>query len=191
MIRHQRRLSDCLPYLISDDHATTHLQNYFDKSLFRNTLPLTLFDGILCKNGPLISILCARKQRGAGTLELAVSGGRRLSTAGLGRQEQKLPYLFNRLREKSPKQIPRGLRPTRNDKIKGLYGAPKGASLQNTLVSGLFSRPLKPVRGDKGKASTTAHPSAGLGTALLNLAKSERPTAKRGYLGIGLAVYAC
>jgi hypothetical protein len=172
VIRHQRRLSDCLPYLISDDHATTHLQNYFDKSLFRNTLPLTLFDG-------------------AGTLELAVSGGRRLSTAGLGRQEQKLPYLFNRLREKSPKQIPRGLRPTRNDKIKGLYGAPKGASLQNTLVSGLFSRPLKPVRGDKGKASTTAHPSAGLGTALLNLAKSERPTAKRGYLGIGLAVYAC
>jgi hypothetical protein len=38
---------------------------------------------------------------------------------------------LKKLLKKSEKQIPRGLKPARDDKNKGLNGAPKGAPLQN------------------------------------------------------------
>ena len=47
-----------------------------------------------------------------------------------------------RLLKKSEKQIPRGLKPARDDKDKRLNGASNDAPLQSEAVNGIFSSPL-------------------------------------------------
>src|SRR5271166_6652629 len=65
---------------------------------------------------------------------------------------------LKRLLKKSEKQIPRGLSPLGMTRRKDLYGAPKGAPLQNAwqmpFFSSLFSR-AEPGRG-KGRALAPA-----------------------------------
>src|SRR5271157_2730595 len=51
---------------------------------------------------------------------------------------------LKRLLKKSEKQIPRGLKPARDDKNKGLNGAPEGAPFQSDPVTGVFQQTLKP-----------------------------------------------
>ena len=61
---------------------------------------------------------------------------------------------LHRLLKESEQQIPRGLKPARDDKNKELNGAPfgwlragsKGAPLQNTRCNRLFPQPLQPCR---------------------------------------------
>jgi hypothetical protein len=48
---------------------------------------------------------------------------------------------FKPLLKKSEKQIPRGLKPARDDKNKKLNGAPKGAPLRNAAQTDFFHQP--------------------------------------------------
>jgi hypothetical protein len=52
---------------------------------------------------------------------------------------------LNRLLKKSEKQIPRGLKPPRDDKNKGLNGAPEGAPLQKHPMHKVFPQAVKVV----------------------------------------------
>jgi hypothetical protein len=61
-------------------------------------------------------------------------------------EEQQIPHRLNRLLKKSKKQIPRGLKPTRDDKHKELNGAPKGAPLSNTPLKPTFPAALRPTK---------------------------------------------
>ena len=66
VIRRQQRYFDCPPRQTSEDRTPAHFSKFSTKSLFRNTLPITLLDGILCGHGPLVSILWRKKRGGGG-----------------------------------------------------------------------------------------------------------------------------
>ena len=173
MIRHQRRLSDCPSRQTFANCAAAHLENSRDKSLFRNTLPITHFDGILCKGGPLISILCAKKRGGGGiprlpvvSSQLTVINGRISSADGLdawpiGGEEQ----------------IPHRLKPVRDDKKKELGRGANAPHYPNQCLQRLFQRPVKPVRDGNNRERLTAQLKLRpflLGKSERRIAKSER-----------------
>ncbi|PYX06444.1 MAG: hypothetical protein DMG88_18245 [Acidobacteria bacterium] len=66
-----------------------------------------------------------------------------------------MTFDFRRLRKKSGKQIPRRLKPLRNDKIKGLIGTSELMPSQNTLAIEFFRSAGRPWN-KSGKSSDGA-----------------------------------
>ncbi len=182
MIRHQLRLSDCPPCQTFANRAAAHLENSLDKSLFRNTLPLTLFDGILYKGGPLVSILCAKRRGGRGIPWLSVAGGQLAVASGrmVSADDPDTSLIGRR------EQIPHRLRPVRDDKSKGLVTAQLKLRPFTACRIRLLPQAVKPPLDDKNRRLPSAqfklHPS--------NLANSERRIAKSGHLRPGVSNHA-
>jgi hypothetical protein len=179
-LRH-RRLKNCPSRHTSNcPPATTYLENSVHKSLFRNTLPITLFDGILCESGRLISILCAKNRGGGGVPQRRMAAGQvfspdDLQTWSLDREKQiprgRLTAAKGNVRWRGmalavPKAclMPKGFSPGQ-PRLKpflmefdftALYGAPEGAPLQERVENRLFQQPVKPVRDDKHRELATA-----------------------------------
>jgi hypothetical protein len=160
-LRH-RRLNNCPSRHTSDCHAATaYLENSVHKSLFRNTLPLTLFDGILCESGPLVSILCAKKRGGGGVPQWRMPGGQVFSPDDLQTwspdREKQIPRRLN-LTPTSAKAALVGGRgsPARDDKNKGLERGAEAPPYPNDRSNRVLQQPVKSVRDDKHKGPATA-----------------------------------
>ncbi len=162
MTRRQRCLDNCPPYQPSEDQTSLFPQGFDDKPLLLKTLHASLLGSRFC--GPRLVFSISYGRLGEGGTPVAGCQSPIVSRQMTSADD------FDSLSASGKEQIPRRLKPTRDDKNKG----PRRGAEAPHYPNECFERPVKLIRDDERRGMVMPR----LELRPFNLARCERRIAK-------------